>query len=80
MKVAEGEADFFFMLKTKPWDVAAALSIVSEAGGHLKNIKGEPYKLFEENIVLTNGAIDLRLFFAKAQAIKKANDFSLADS
>lgn len=63
MKVAEGNADLFFMFKTKPWDVAAAISIVSEAGGLYTNSSGESYSLFEEDIVISNGQIDLNPFF-----------------
>jgi myo-inositol-1(or 4)-monophosphatase len=58
MYVAQGLRDVFMMFKTKPWDIAAAISIVTEAGGRVTTVFGEPYELFEETILLSNGAID----------------------
>ena len=68
-KIAEGEADFFFCLKTKPWDVAAGFSIVTEAGGSYTNAKGEPYPLFGENIAIKNNRIDLRPFYEMVKKV-----------
>ncbi|GEM_PF-1921522 len=67
MQVAEGNADFFFCLKTKPWDVAAAVSIISESGGITTNKYGTPYRLFEENIVFKNATIDLTQFYESVE-------------
>ncbi len=58
MEVAQGKSDFFLHLKTKPWDVAAAVAIVTEAGGKALNITGEPFRIADQSIILTNGAID----------------------
>jgi len=63
MKVAETESDFFFHLKTKPWDVAAAIAILTEAGGRVLNMKGESYKLFDDDIVFSNQNLNLNPFF-----------------
>ena len=62
MEVATGKTDFLFHLKVKPWDVAAAIAIVREAGGKCYNTAGHQYKLFEDNILITNGAINHQYF------------------
>jgi myo-inositol-1(or 4)-monophosphatase len=62
-RVADGSADFFFMFATKPWDIAAGVVIVEEAGGRSTNFKGLPYKPFEKSIVLSNGALELSPFY-----------------
>lgn len=62
MEVAMGRADFFFHLKTKPWDVAAAILIIRESGGQCFNKHGDTYRLFEENILITNGQIKIEKF------------------
>ncbi len=59
MQVAEGEKDVFIHFKTKPWDIAAAVAIVFEAGRKAYNTKGENYILFEDTILLTNGKLDI---------------------
>ncbi len=59
MEVAEGKSDFFMLLRTQPWDVAAAAVIVEEAGGTAFNATGEPFKIGNRSIVLTNGKIEI---------------------
>jgi fructose-1,6-bisphosphatase/inositol monophosphatase family enzyme len=59
MQVAEGKQDIFIHLQTKPWDIAAASSIVTEAGGRCFDAKGNKYILFDNTILLANGAMDL---------------------
>ena len=59
MEVAQGKADMFMHLRTKPWDVAAAMLIIQEAGGVAMNVTGEPFALKNKSIVLTNGRIDV---------------------
>lgn len=56
MQVAQGKADAFFHLKTKPWDMAAALCILLEAGGSVYTPQGEPYRLFGESVLMTSGS------------------------
>ncbi len=53
--VANGTFDAFYECNLKPWDVAAGLLIVEEAGGTVSNHKGEPYRLGDPIIVATNG-------------------------
>jgi myo-inositol-1(or 4)-monophosphatase len=55
--VAKGVYDGFYELGLNPWDVAAGLLIVKEAGGHITNLAGETYTLDDDIIVATNGKI-----------------------
>jgi myo-inositol-1(or 4)-monophosphatase len=42
--VAAGRVDGFWELGLKPWDTAAGMLLVTEAGGHLSKIDGEEYQ------------------------------------
>jgi len=55
--VAAGRLDGFWEVKLKPWDVAAAVVIVEEAGGRVTGLAGEPYVLGNRYIVASNGRI-----------------------
>lgn len=56
--VAEGKFGGCINLFTKVWDISALGLIISEAGGVMKNIKGEDIQfLFDENIVEKNFAV-----------------------
>ena len=37
-----------------PWDVAAGLVIVSEAGGIVTNAEGKPYRMNDKSLVASN--------------------------
>ncbi len=54
--VACGRFDGFWEIKLKPWDVAAGIIIMSEAGGKLTNYNGEEYK-YHQPVLATNGKI-----------------------
>lgn len=56
--VAAGRFDGFWELGLSPWDVAAGILIVGEAGGEVTDFSGEEYDLYDsEGIVATNGEI-----------------------
>ena len=70
--VAAGSFDGFWELKLSPWDVAAGSLFVSEAGGKLTGIKNEPYSIYSETILATNGhihALMLQLFQKEKQPL-----------
>jgi myo-inositol-1(or 4)-monophosphatase len=50
--VAAGRLDGFWELYLNPWDVAAGLLLVQEAGGLVSNGAGEPYVLGERSLVV----------------------------
>lgn len=59
--VAAGRLDGFWELKLNPWDVAAAMLIIREAGGTVTDGAGAPYRLGERIIVASNGHLHARL-------------------
>ena len=58
--VACGRFSGFYEINLKPWDVAAGILLVKEAGGEVTNHKGENYK-FGDIIVATNGFIHKKM-------------------
>ncbi len=52
--VAEGSLDGFWEYGLNPWDTAAGVLLIEEAGGIITNDKGEPYKLEDNCIVAGN--------------------------
>jgi len=55
--VACGRFDGFWELKLNPWDTAAGVVILQEAGGKLTNYEGQPYSIYEKKMVASNGLI-----------------------
>jgi len=55
--VAAGRLDGFWELKLKPWDVAAGVLLVREAGGTVSTFDGTGYDCFNHRIVASNGLI-----------------------
>lgn len=52
--VAAGRYDAFFEYDLAPWDVAAGLLMVREAGGRITDISGSPYQLGGASILTSN--------------------------
>ncbi len=59
--VACGRLDGFWELHLKPWDVAAGVLIVSEAGGVVSDFSGNPTGIDGSEILATNGHIHSEL-------------------
>lgn len=59
--VAAGRLDGFWELKLKPWDVAAGVLIVREAGGIVTGFDGAAYSIFNNSIVASNGLIQAEM-------------------
>ncbi len=55
--VAAGRFDGFWEMKLHPWDVAAASLMVTEAGGKITDFKGNPFSIYSEEILASNGLI-----------------------
>jgi len=55
--VAAGRLDGFWELKLKPWDVAAGVLLVREAGGTVTTFDGSAYDVFNDRILASNGLI-----------------------
>ena len=67
--VACGRFDAFWELVLAPWDVAAGLLMVQEAGGVVTDIEGNPPRLDAESFVAGNPAMHAWLL----QTVKRAN-------
>ena len=59
--VAAGRFDGFWELMLKPWDDAAGMLILTEAGGTVTDLKGGPYSIYSDEILATNGLIHQEL-------------------
>ena len=55
--VACGRYDAFYEYGLNPWDIAAGVLILREAGGHTSDFRGENNYLFGKDIICTNGHI-----------------------
>lgn len=55
--VAAGRLEGFWEVKLNPWDVAAGWLLITEAGGTVSGIQGEPYRLGNRYLVASNGKI-----------------------
>jgi len=53
--------DGFWEINLKPWDTAAAMLLVSEAGGRLTTYDGEEYTPYVPEVVASNGNIHAEL-------------------
>ena len=54
---AMGRFDGFWEAYLNPWDMAAGVLIVREAGGHVTAFDGGPFSIYENHILATNGKI-----------------------
>jgi myo-inositol-1(or 4)-monophosphatase len=55
--VACGRFDGHWELKLNPWDLAAGVLIVREAGGTVTDLAGAPFDAFQGDILASNGII-----------------------
>jgi len=55
--VARGVFDGFWEQNLKPWDTAAGILIVKEAGGRVSDFSDHPFRVKEKEILATNGLI-----------------------
>ena len=55
--VACGRLDGFWELKLRPWDLAAGALIVEEAGGSLSDFSGNPFSIWGNETLASNGSI-----------------------
>lgn len=55
--VACGRMDGFFELKLNPWDIAAGVLLITEAGGLVSDFEGNPDFLFKSELLAGNPAV-----------------------
>jgi myo-inositol-1(or 4)-monophosphatase len=55
--VAAGGFDVCYATAMNPWDAAAGVVLVREAGGTVTGLSGSPYDLYRQEILATNGRV-----------------------
>lgn len=60
--VAAGRIETYFEMRLSPWDFAAGILIIEEAGGSVTNLQGEPIDVTKgSSVVAGNGIINERI-------------------
>ncbi len=59
--VAAGRVEGYYTTKIDPWDVAAGVLLVKEAGGEVSDFQGKPWKLKKSDLIFTNKKIHTKL-------------------
>eukprot|EP00879_Flechtneria_rotunda_P023472 GHRR01024828.1.p1 GENE.GHRR01024828.1~~GHRR01024828.1.p1 ORF type:complete len:145 (+),score=46.94 GHRR01024828.1:537-971(+) len=55
--LAAGQVDAYYQFMLKPWDVAAGVIILEEAGGRITTTDGSAYSAFDRSLLATNDAL-----------------------
>jgi len=66
--LAAGAFDVYYSTSIFPWDVAAGVALVREAGGVVTSIDGGPYDLYSREILATNGKVHAEVVAALREA------------
>jgi myo-inositol-1(or 4)-monophosphatase len=66
--VAASRCDGYWERPVQPWDLAAGMLLVTEAGGQVSSLNGGPPDVYSGELAATNGAIHAELLAALAAA------------
>ncbi len=55
--VAAGRFDGFWEFKLQPWDLAAGVLMITEAGGRVTDFNGQPFSIYAKETLASNGLI-----------------------
>lgn len=79
--VALGIVESYWEYRLKPWDMAAGVLIVEEAGGTVTCMNGERFCVFDRSVLVSNGVLHAKLLERIGPATEKLKnkglDFSL---
>ncbi|KAF3450035.1 hypothetical protein FNV43_RR06114 [Rhamnella rubrinervis] len=79
--VALGIVEAYWEYRLKPWDMAAGVLIVEEAGGAVSRMDGGKFCVFDRSVLVSNGVVHAKLLERIAPATEKLKskklDFSL---
>ncbi|KAG6398157.1 hypothetical protein SASPL_139612 [Salvia splendens] len=79
--VALGIVEAYWEYRLKPWDMAAGVLIVEEAGGTVSCMDGEKFSVFDRSVLVSNGVLHSKLLERIGPATQKLKgkgiDFSL---
>ncbi|HDY89667.1 MAG TPA: inositol monophosphatase [bacterium] len=70
---AMGRFDGYWEITILPWDIAAGILIVTEAGGIVSKLNGEPLSIYDKQVVASNGRIHNELV-KEIQTVNKEID------
>lgn len=59
--LAAGRFDGFWEVNLNPWDMAAGILFVEEAGGKVTDFSGSPASIYKKQVLASNGAIHDRM-------------------
>ncbi len=71
--VASGLVDGFWELDLHPWDTAAGILMVKEAGGTVTRMDGKDYTIYDDQILAANGSIHEAMIHFTAPMIASLN-------
>ena len=71
--VACGIVDGFWEFDLKPWDTAAGILLVEEAGGTITRMDGDNYSIYDKHIVASNGQIHKDILYYTQNTVKSLN-------
>ena len=57
MLIANGQCDAFAVFSTNEWDIAAGMLLITEAGGKVTDLRGNPCSPSNGSFVVSNGSI-----------------------
>lgn len=69
--VALGIVEAYWEYRLKPWDMAAGVLIVEEAGGTVTRMDGGKFCVFDRSVLVSNGALHAKLLDRIAPATEK---------
>jgi len=62
--LAMGRFDGFFEVHLNPWDTAAGMLILLEAGGKITDFDGRPFSIYQRRLAASNGRIHQQMLAA----------------
>ncbi|KAK9093603.1 hypothetical protein Syun_028514 [Stephania yunnanensis] len=69
--VALGIAEAYWEYRLKPWDMAAGVLVVEEAGGAVTCMDGEGFTVFDRSVLVSNGNLHAKLLEKIGPATQK---------
>ena len=69
--VASGVAEGYWEFRLKPWDVAAGVLIVEEAGGTVTTMDGRAFSVFDRSVIVSNGFVHEAMLEKTEPAVAK---------
>ena len=72
--VACGKADGFWEIGLQPWDSAAGVLLIMEAGGKVSRMDGKPFTIHDQHLLATNGYLHKEMLGKTVQAIASIFD------